>query len=201
MLKLIFDFFFFFKRRDQILTVEIFFFCVALLYFFFFSYLKHSTCSNEIGSLSRRRCRAEPRKSVRTSITRSKADRDSSSCDATRERITLTAWRRDSLLHGADAGTLAGELLASATFRIGDAYVAGFASLQNCFVIFFHSRALSRIANPEAFLVVRNGRDGCWRWGFGLGMAADGQNGGAVEDTWVHLRRRRSQTSVNDFIF
>lgn len=30
----------------------------------------------------RGRCRAEPRKSARTSITRSKADRDSSSCDA-----------------------------------------------------------------------------------------------------------------------
>jgi len=42
---------------------------------------------------------------------------------------------------------------------------------------------LSRVANPEASFVVRNGRDGCWRWGLGLGMAADGQDGGAVEDT------------------
>lgn len=125
-----------------------------------------------------------PRKSAEASITRSKADRDSSSCDATRERIALSAsdaeihrfvMRDEEDLRDDDDETSVARRDCEIGLRI------------------FHSPALSRSRESGNFpLVARDDerkREREKRTAVGApslyGMAADGQNGGAVEDTWV----------------
>lgn len=122
-----------------------------LLLFTLFNIFFHLKCYDVLTRLNRgRRRRGESRKSARTSITRSKTDRDSSSCDATWERITLSAWRRDSLLRDAMLA-FAGELRATTAPRASLVF-------RDCEIglRIFHSPALSQVANPEASLVIRN---------------------------------------------
>lgn len=82
-----------------------------------------------------------PRKSTEASITRSKADRDSSSCDATRERIALSA--SDAEIHRFADTRWEGTSATTADDGDGVRNVGRLARLRNRFANFSFARVIS----------------------------------------------------------
>lgn len=152
----------------------------------------------------------EPRKSAQASITRSKADRDSSSCDATQERITLSAWRRDSLLRDVRCKRPSRESYARRrrkwAFHVDRASPSPRAIAKSDFANFSFARVISSHESGNFPLVARDERsrekerDECWRWGFGLvwhgGERAKWRRGGRHVGDLLRRRQQTRETSI-----
>lgn len=161
-----------------------FHFFIPYLHIFFRSFLSERFVSVRIESID---SAVEPRKSAEASITLSKADRDSSSCDATRERITLSAWRRDSLLRDVrckrpSRETATREWRVPRVCRLAAIAKSNLANFSLARVISSHESGNFPSRRPKRTFPRKRERD---RRMFGggdsglCGMAADGQNGGA----------------------